>query len=65
MILLKYLGEKWYEVEKYLRDSNIKFCSEVIYPCSNITTYGDLRVVRVNKIEEELKFILLHDKFNK
>jgi len=60
-----FLGKKWQEVLKELSEHKIQYTFKITYPQGKVLPCGDLRVVRVNKVKEKLKFILVHDRFNK
>jgi hypothetical protein len=62
---LDWLGRKWNDIIKDLAENEEEFTYEIINPVGRFVSYGDLRVVRVRQVEGKLKFILLHDRFNK
>lgn len=60
------LGKKWCDIQLELAERNIEFTWEVTYPTGRVTPCGDLRIVRVSySADEELHFILVHDRFKK
>jgi hypothetical protein len=61
---LNWLGRKGLEILKELTGQNIEYTYEIACPQGRVVSCGDLRIVRVSKVEEKLKFILLHDRFN-
>jgi len=62
---LHWLGKKWNDVQRELTALNLDYTSRITYPDKKIISRGDLRVVRVNRKEGKLVFILLHDKYQK
>lgn len=62
---MDWLGRQWKEVSKELAEKNIEYTYEITYPTGKAVSCGDLRVARSSRTEGNLKFILLHDRFNK
>ncbi|MGI6449824.1 MAG: hypothetical protein ACOX3R_05935 [Desulfitobacteriia bacterium] len=61
---MNWLGRKWQDILKELTGQNIEYTYEITYPQGKAVSCGDLRIARVNKVEERIKFILLHDRFS-
>jgi len=62
---LTWLGKKWEDVYKELTIRNIDFLCDTTYPAGKAAPCGDLRIARVSRVGGKLKFILLHDRFNR
>ena len=62
---MHWLGKKWNDVQRELTALNLDYTSRITYLDKKIISCGDLRVVRVNRKEGKLVFILLHDKYQK
>jgi hypothetical protein len=62
---LLWLARKWEDVLKELTENNVEFYCETTHPAGKVSPSGDLRVARVNQAQGKLKFILLHDRFNR
>lgn len=62
---MRWLGRKWHDVEKELSMEDIAFITEMTSPVGKAKPCGDLRVARISSTQGKLKFILLHDRFNK
>lgn len=62
---MTWLGKKWEDVLKDLIEKKIAHESKITYPSGKMTVCGDLRVARVSQVEGKLKFVLLHDRFNR
>lgn len=62
---MHYLGKKWDDVTEELALKKVDFTYEITYPVGRVISCGDLRVARISQAEGKLKFILLHDRFDK
>lgn len=62
---MHWLGKKWNDLQQELTDHKKDFTYEITYPVGKVVSCGDLRVARVSEEDGKLKFILLHDRFNK
>lgn len=62
---MHYLGKKWDDVYEKLAEEKVDFTYEITYPVGRAISCGNLRVARTSQAQGKLKFILLHDRFDK
>lgn len=62
---MDFLGKRWEEVYQQLLQDKTDFTYEITYPAGKAVSSGNLRVARLTHEEKELKFVLLHDRFNR
>jgi len=63
--VLTFIGRKWENVSSELASNKVDFESKITFPSGKMTAYGDLRIARVSQVGGKLKFVLLHDRFNR
>jgi hypothetical protein len=61
---LDFLGKQWKNVFPQLMEDKADFSYEITYPSGKAVPCGDLRVARVRRAGKNLKFVLLHDRFD-